>query len=67
MSKTPTSMFASASPRPYADAFGGQFGSGNMNATGWAHIDTTSTEHLSTVGCTESKRLNPGSFAGVLT
>jgi hypothetical protein len=64
MSKTPTAMFASVPPRPYADSFAT---ASTGNPTVWACIGLASTEHGTTVGFTESKRLTPGSFAGVLT
>lgn len=64
MSKTPTPMFASALARPYADSFAT---STNANPTNWVCIDLSSTEHHTTGGSTGSKRLTPGSFAGVLT
>jgi hypothetical protein len=64
MSKTPAPMSASALPRPYADSFAT---STNANPNGWVCIDLSSTEHHTTVGFTGSKRLTPGSLAGVLT
>jgi hypothetical protein len=64
MSKTPTSMFASALSRPHADSVANP---ANGNPTTWACIDLASTKHHTTVGFTGSKRLTPGSFAGVLT
>jgi hypothetical protein len=64
MSKMPAPMSASALPRPYADP---SAVSTNGNPTGWVCIDLASTEHHTTVGFTGSKRLTPGSFAGVLT
>jgi hypothetical protein len=64
MSMTPTSMPASALSRPYADSFAN---STTGNPTAWVCIDLTSTEHHTAVGVTESKRLIPGSLAGVLT
>jgi hypothetical protein len=74
MSITPTAIIRSASPRPYtgaslsvsaashcslqSPAFGGT----------WVCGDHMSTEHNATTGTTTgSKRLDPGSFVGVLT
>ncbi len=67
MSITPTPVAASVSPRPYADTFTCVFGSTNDAGTSWMGIDLSSTKHHTTVDSTESKRLTPGSFAGVLT
>lgn len=70
MSITPTAIIASASPRPYAtqrsiavvdQLVGSSFG------PSWVCCDHMSTEHNPTTVTTESKRLGPGSFAGVLT
>jgi len=70
MSITPTVIIASASPRPYAvqcstsdvgSLVGASFGAG------WVCGDHMSTEHNPTMVTTESKRLDPGSLAGVLT
>lgn len=69
MSKTPTAIIASASPRPYATQHSvpgslveASFGSFSGQ---WVCSEHMSTEHNPTT--TESKRLDPGSFAGVLT
>ena len=69
MSITPTAIIASASPRPYAaqrsvviaGSLGASFG------TSWVCGDHMSITHNPSVTTTESKRLGPGSFAGVLT
>jgi hypothetical protein len=70
MSMTPTAIIASVSPRPYAtqrstsvvgSLVGASFG------TNWTCSDHMSIEHNPTTVTTESKRLGPGSLAGVLT
>jgi hypothetical protein len=74
MSITPTAIIASALSRPYAAqrsiAIGGSLGA--SFGTSWVCGDHMSTAHTSighnpTVTINESKRLGPGSFAGVLT
>jgi hypothetical protein len=70
MSITPTAIVASVSPRPYAaqrsttvvgSLIGASFG------TNWKCSDHMSIEHNPATVTTESKRLDPGSLAGVLT
>ena len=70
MSMTPTAIIASVSPRPYAtqrstsvigSLVGASFG------TNWTCSDHMSIEHNPTTVTTESKRLGPGSLAGILT
>ena len=70
MSTTPTAIIASASPRPSGSQrsvsvagslVGASFG------TSWVCGDHMSTKHNPTTMTTVSKRLGPGSFAGVLT
>jgi len=70
MSITPTVIIASASPRP--DAAQGSYsvvGSlGGASFVGnWVCSDHMPVKHNPTTNTTESKRLGPGSFAGVLT
>ena len=75
MSIMPTAVIRSASPRPYA---GVRLASMSVFPTGslqgamfgghWVCGDHMSIEHNSTTATTTgSKRLGPGSFAGVLT
>ena len=75
MSITPTITIPSASPRPYAGVSGTwastltvcSFQVASLADT-WVCSDHMSTEHNPTTGnTTGSKRLSPGSFAGVLT
>lgn len=77
MSITPTAIIRSASPRPYAGVHGsplsvptqaaGSLQDASFGGT-WVCSDHMSTEHNPTTGdTTGSKRLDPGSFAGVLT
>jgi len=70
MSITPTAIIASAPPRPSASQrsvsvvgqlVGASFG------TSWVCTDHMSAKHNPTTMTTESKRLGPGSLAGVLT
>ena len=72
MSITPTAAIRSASPRPYVGVrtaalsiSTGSFQDSSVGGT-WVCGDHMSTEHNQT-GTTGSKRLHPGSFAGVLT
>ena len=77
MSITPTAIIRSASTRPYAGVRGALLpvltpssGSLQDSAFGgsWVCGDHMSTEHNPTTGTTfGSKRLDPGSLAGVLT
>ncbi len=70
MSITPTAIIRSASPRPYAHAapVSGATLQGSPFGGTWVCCDHMSTEHNPTTGNTVgSKRLDPGSFAGVLT
>ncbi len=73
MSITPTTVFASVSPRPYAGVLGAAPStreSLSFHATGgsWVCGDHMSTKpNAITVGTNGSKRLNPGPFVGVLT
>ncbi len=77
MSITPTAIIRSASPRPYAGVHGASLSistpagrplqASTFGGT-WVCCDHMSTEHNPTTGnTTGSKRLVPGSFAGVLT
>jgi hypothetical protein len=66
MSISPDTVFASAPSRPYA----GPVGSFQVTSLlgSWVCGDHMSAEHNPTVvDTTGSKRLSPGSFAGVLT
>jgi len=77
MSITPTAIIRSASPRPYAGVRGSVLSVSTDRAVSlqnasfggnWVCSDHMSTEHNPTTGnTTGSKRLSPGSFAGVLT
>ncbi len=75
MSITATAIIRSASPRPYADAaplsvsaYSDGFLQISSFGGSWVCCDHMSTEHNPTTGnTTGSKRLSPGSFAGVLT
>jgi hypothetical protein len=77
MSITPTATIPSASPRPYAGVHGASVsvstlshGSFQVPSLGgnWVCCDHMSTEHNPTTGdTTGAKRLDPGSFVGVLT
>ena len=73
MSITPTVIIPSASPRPYADAQASiSVSTGSRQAsllgTHWVCGDHMSTLHNPvTVDTFGSTRLDPGSFAGVLT
>ena len=72
MSITPTAIIASASPRPYAaqhsfsTGFVGSLDGASFSGN-WVCSDHMSTTHNPNTVTTESKRLGPGSFAGVLT
>jgi hypothetical protein len=70
MSITPTAIIASASPRPYATqrstSVVGQLVGASFGAN-WVCFDHMSIKHNPTTVTTESKRLDPGSLAGVLT
>jgi hypothetical protein len=74
MSMTPTAIIRSASPRPYAGAslLVSTQSTGTLQVSPFGHDwvcgDHMSTEHNPvTVHTFGSKRLHPGSFAGVLT
>ena len=77
MSITPTVIIPSASPRPYAGAQASLSVSNAVSTgsrqdsllgTNWVCGDHMSTPHNPvTVDTFGSKRLDPGSFAGVLT
>ena len=70
MSMTPTAIIASVSPRPYAtqrstSVIGSLVGA--SFCTNWTCSDHMCMEHNPTTVTSESKRLGPGSLAGVLT
>ena len=71
MSTTPTAIIRSASPRPYAGVHGASrsVSTGSLQGSSfggnWVCGDHMSTDHNATT--TDSKRLGPGSFEGVLT
>jgi hypothetical protein len=77
MSITPTAIIHSASPRPYAGIHGASLSAPTWSTTTlqdspvghhWVCGDHMSTEHNPvTVDTFGSKRLDPGSFTGVLT
>ena len=75
MSITPTAIIRSASPRPYAGVVGTWASPStvcslpNSFVVGtWVRSEHMSTQHNPITGnTTGSKRLSPGSFAGVLT
>ena len=75
MSITPTAIIGSASPRPYAQAARLSVSSNSVGflqnssfGGSWECTDHMSTEHNPTTGSNVgSKRLTPGSLAGVLT
>jgi hypothetical protein len=77
MSITPTATIRSASPRPYAGVHGASLSVSTLShgslrnpsfGGNWVCCDHMSTEHNPTSGTTTgSKRLDPGSFEGVLT
>ena len=70
MSITPTAIIASVSPRPCATQRSTSVGGSLVGAsfgTNWVCSDHMSTEHNPITVTTESKRLGPGSLAGVLT
>jgi hypothetical protein len=74
MSITPTAVIHSASPRPYSGASlaASTLSTGTLQDPTFGHDwvcgDHMSTEHNPvTVDTFGSKRLDPGSFAGVLT
>jgi hypothetical protein len=74
MSITPTAIIRSASPRPDAAVVGTWASPSTVRSLQnpsfigtWVCSDHMSTEHNHTGNTTGSKRLSPGSFAGVLT
>ena len=69
---TPTAIIPSASPRPYAALASLSVSTGSRQDSpfggNWVCCDHMSIHHNPTTGNTfESKRLDPGFFAGVLT
>ena len=73
MSIMPTAIIRSASPRPYAGVHGASLSvstgslQGSSFGGNWVCGDHMSTDHNATTTTTDSKRLGPGSFEGVLT